>query len=178
MKNGNTTILIDLDKSSKWELEYIKQILCNIEMMFNDFSLGIAHEVINPYLFDLLETQKGGMDIDGDESKLGRKLIFDCVSECMDLRCTQYAGGGRIAWAKGVSMVRRKERLAEEVHREISGWRGMGNCMVDELVDKDMSSQHGRWSNFEVDEFTLGAEVEGQILNSLISELVVDILQC
>ncbi|TXG71634.1 hypothetical protein EZV62_000213 [Acer yangbiense] len=177
IKNANTTILIDLDRSTKWELEYIKQILCNAELMFKDFVLGRAREIVNPYLFDLLETRKGGMEIDGDESRLSRKVLFDCVNECMDLRCRRYAGGGCRTLAKGVAMVRRREGLAEEVHREISGWRGMGDCMVDELVDKDMSSQHGRWLDFEVDEFALGVEVEGQIFNSLIDEMVADILQ-
>ncbi|KAK1591176.1 hypothetical protein Q3G72_003422 [Acer saccharum] len=177
IKNANTTILIDLDRSTKWELEYIKQILCNAELMFKDFVLGRAREIVNPYLFDLLETRKGGMEIDGDESRLSRKVLFDCVNECMDLRCRRYAGGGCRTLAKGVAMVRRREGLAEEVHREISGWRGMGDCMVDELVDKDMSSQHGRWLDFEVDEFALGVEVEGQIFSSLIDEMVADILQ-
>ncbi|KAL5782191.1 hypothetical protein ACOSP7_007220 [Xanthoceras sorbifolium] len=177
IKNANTTILIDLDRSTKWELEYIKKILCNVELMFKDFALGRAREIINPYLFDLLETRKGGMEIDGDESRLSRKVLFDCVSECMDLRCRQYVGGGCRTWAKGVAMVRRKEWLAEEVHREISGWRGMGDCMVDELVEKDMSSQHGRWLDFEVDESALAVEIEGRIFNSLIDEMVADSLQ-
>jgi hypothetical protein len=48
--------------------------------------------------------------------------------------------------------------------------------MVDELVDKDMSSQYGRWLDFEIDAFAFGVEVESQIFNSLVNEVVADIL--
>lgn len=49
--------------------------------------------------------------------------------------------------------------------------------MVDELVDKDMGSQYGRWLNFDVDAFELGAEAGDQILNSLVDDVLSDILQ-
>lgn len=176
-KNGSAIMVTDLAGSAKWELEYVNQILCNVELMFKDFALGRAREIINPYLFDLLENRKPGLESDGDESRQSRKVLFDCVSEFMDIRCRRYVGGGCRTWAKGVAMVRRKEWLAEEVYREISGWGSMGDCMVDELVDKDMSSQYGRWLDFEVDAFALGVEVEGQIFKSLVDEVIADILQ-
>ncbi|XP_034680359.1 uncharacterized protein LOC117910395 isoform X1 [Vitis riparia] len=165
-----------LVRSTKWELEYVKEILCNIELMFKDFALGRAREIINPHLFHQLENRKGGLEIDGDESRLNRKVLFDCVSECLDLRCRRYVGGGCKTWAKGVTMVRRKEWLSEEVYKEISGWRSMGDCMVDELVDKDMSSQYGRWLDFEVETFELGVEIESLLFTSLVDEIVADIL--
>ncbi|KAA8527400.1 hypothetical protein F0562_034885 [Nyssa sinensis] len=164
--------------STTWELEYVKEILCNLELMFKDFALGRAREIINPHLFVQLESRRRGvLDSHGDDPKLKRKVLFDCVSECMDLRCRRYVGGGSRRWAKGLSVVRRKEQLAEEVYKEISGWRGMGDCMVDELVDKDMSSQYGKWLDFEVEAFELGVEIESRILNSLVDEVVADVLQ-
>ncbi|KAK9287681.1 hypothetical protein L1049_016119 [Liquidambar formosana] len=176
-KHATTFIAGDYSvTSTKWELEYVKEILCNVELMFKDFALGRAREIINPHLFDQLESRKGGLESDGEESRLRRKVIFDCVGECLDLRCRGYVGGGCRMWAKGMAMVRRKEWLAEEVYKEISGWRGMGDCMVDELVDKDMSSQHGRWVDFEVEAFVLGVEIEVRIFNSLVDEVVADIL--
>lgn len=174
---ATTRIVSKLPGPAKWETEYIKQILCNMELMFKDFSLGQSCEVINPHLFDLLENRKPGSKSDATDSKLSRKVLFDCVSECMGIRCTRFVGGGYKTWMKGVAMVRRKDRLSEEVYKEISGWNGMGDCMVDELVDKDMSSQYGRWQDFEVDAFELGVEIQGQILNSLVEEVVEDILQ-
>lgn len=172
-KHANT--LTDLVRSTDWEMAYVKRIIFNLELMFQDFALGRAGEIINPRLFDQLERRKGGLESDVIEARLGQKVLFDCVSECLDIRCRRYVGGGYKTWAKGVTMVKRKEWLAEEVSKEISAWRGMGDCMVDELVDKDMSSQYGRWLDFEVDAFVFGAEVEGQIFNSLVDEVVADI---
>lgn len=163
-------------RSTIWELEYVKEILCNVELMFKDFALGRASEIINPHLFDQLENRKGGLEIDGDQCRLNRKVLFDCVSECLDLRCRRYVGGGCKTWEKGVAMVRRKEWLSEEVYKETSSWRSLGECMVDELVDKDMSSQYGKWLDFEVEAFELGAVIENQIFTSLVDEIVADSL--
>lgn len=171
-----TLLTIDNKRSSSWEFEYVKKILCNIEFMFMDFALGRAHEIVNPYLFIQLESPRGRMESIGSEPSHTRKLLFDSVSECLDLRYRRYANGGCKAWAKGVAMTRRKDRLAEEILKEISEWTGMGDCMVDELVDKDMSSQHGRWLDFEADAFSLGVEIEAEICSSLIDEVVADIL--
>ncbi|KAE8708813.1 protein FAR1-RELATED SEQUENCE 11-like [Hibiscus syriacus] len=162
-------------KSANWELEYVNLILCNMELMFKDFALNRACETINPRLFDQLESRRGGFRSDGGgESRLERKVLFDSVSECIDLRCRQYVGGGYKMWTKGMMILRRNERLAEEVYNEICRWRGMGDCMVDELVDKDMSSQHGKWLDFEVDALVLGVDIEGQILNALVDEVITE----
>ncbi|XVF66155.1 hypothetical protein PTKIN_Ptkin10aG0012500 [Pterospermum kingtungense] len=173
----NVVVMSDSMISVNWELEYVKLILCNVDLQFKDFALGRAREIINPYLFDQLECQRGGFGNNSEESRLERKMLFDSVSECLDLRCKQYVGGGRRTWAKGMAILRRNEWLAEEVYKEISGWRGLGDCMVDELVDKDMSSQYGKWVDFEVDAFALGADIEGRILNTLVDEVVAEILQ-
>ncbi|XP_068327799.1 uncharacterized protein [Pyrus communis] len=164
-------------RSNEWELEYIKETLCNVELMFQDFTLGRARKIINPHLFNLLECRRGQFEIDGGESRVRRKELFDCTSECLDLKCRRYVGGGYSAWVKGVAMVRRKASLAEEVYKELSCWKGMWECMVDELVGKDMSSPYGRWLDFETDAFALGVDVEGQIFDSLVDEVVADMLQ-
>lgn len=155
--------------SAKWEREYVKRILCNTEEMFMDVSTGQKSEIIDLHLFYQLESKKG-------ELNLQRKVLFDCVGECMDMRFQQYVGGGYKAWEKGLSTARRKGWLAEEIHREISSWETMGDCMVDELVDKDMSSHCGRWLDYSVEAAELGVEIEHRILNSLLNEVISDIL--
>lgn len=173
---SQTGIAKDSLKSSAWELGYVKDILSNVELMFKDYATGRTREIVNPHLFDQMERRRGGLGARKDEFRLKRKMLFDCVSECLDLRCQRFVGGGSETWAKGTATVKRKDRLAEEVYKEIQGWRSLGNNMVDELVDKDMSSKYGRWLDYEVDEFMLGVEVEGQILDSLVMEIVADIL--
>ncbi|CAN4106363.1 unnamed protein product [Withania somnifera] len=172
-KHLNNVCMIDPGKSPNWELEYVKDILCNIGSMFMDFKVGRSQVIISPCLFKQLERING---YGHDELKQRRKVLFDCVSECLDLRCRRYVEGGYDTWSKGLLVVKNKERLAEEVYREITGWSGMGNRMVDELVDKDMSSYFGRWLNYVVEAFELGAQIEKRLLNSLIDEVVADIL--
>ncbi|CAA2984108.1 Hypothetical predicted protein [Olea europaea subsp. europaea] len=167
---------IDSGKSTGWELEYVKEILCNIELMFKDYALGRAREVINPHHFNQLESRKLCFNGHGFEAKISRKALFDCVTECLDLRFRRYISGGCKIWTEGFSVVRRKDRLAEEVYNEISSWSCMKDSMVDELVDKDMSSKHKRWLDFDIEAFELGILIEDRILTSLLDEVVDDIL--
>ena len=177
-KHANMLAVTGLVRSKKWEVQYVKKILCNLELKFQELALGRASVIINPHLFHQLEREKNMLESDGgDEARLERKVLFDCASECLDLRCRRYVGGGYKAWVKGTTMVRRKEWLAEDIYKEISEWNRMGDCMVDELVDKDMSSQYGRWLDFEVDAYALGVEFERQIFNSLVNEVVADIFR-
>ncbi|OVA16827.1 protein of unknown function DUF4378 [Macleaya cordata] len=158
-KHTMTFGITDYTRSDEWELEYVREVLCNAELMFKDFTLGRAREIINPHLFDQLENRKSWSRSFHEEEKdcrLRRKMLFDCVGECLDLRCRRYVGGGSGKWEKGLAMVSRKDRLADEVYKEITGWRSMGDWMLDEVVDKDMSTQYGRWLEFEIEEFEIG----------------------
>ncbi|KAK4405498.1 hypothetical protein Sango_0556300 [Sesamum angolense] len=177
LKRQETTLTLPYrGKLGGWELKYVKEMVSNIELMFKDYALGRACEIINPRLFDQLESRKGHFNGCGVVARINRKLMFDCVSECLDLRCRLYVAGGSKLWDKGLQVVKRKEKLAEDVHKEISRWSCMGDFMVDELVDNDMSSQHGRWLDYETEAFELGIQIESTILDSLIDEVVTDIL--
>ncbi|XP_073053367.1 uncharacterized protein [Primulina eburnea] len=165
------------EKPMKWELAYIKDIICNLDQSFTDYALGRARMIINPRLFDQMERQKRFLNgPSGPIPETNRRVLFHCVSECLELKCRQYIVGGSKQWIKGLSWVRRKERLAEEIYDEISGWVAIGDSLVDELVDKDMSSKHGRWLDFETEAFELGTQIQSRILNSLMDEVVADIL--
>ncbi|GER46874.1 phosphatidylinositolN-acetyglucosaminlytransferase subunit P-related [Striga asiatica] len=165
------------NKSRNLELLYIKKLLSNIEPMFKDYALGKTSEIINPHVFKQPENREEGHS-HGVESipRLDRRLMFDCVNECLDLRCGRFAKGGYKLWAKGTLVVKRNEVLAENVYRDISCWGSMGHFMVDEIVGKDMSSKNGSWLDHEVDVFALGIQIESWVLSSLIDEVVDDIL--
>ncbi|XP_019180133.1 PREDICTED: uncharacterized protein LOC109175333 [Ipomoea nil] len=172
---SSTSSVIEYGKSPEWGLEYVKEILGNIDLMFEGFATGRDSKIINPRLFDQLESRKVANGW-GREQKLQRKVVFDCVSECLESMCTSYVGGGYDMWVKGVAVITRKERLAEEVYREVSGWSCMRDSMVDELVDKDMSTHRGKWMDFEIEAFELGLQVENRLLNSLLDEVISDLL--
>ncbi|GFP99632.1 hypothetical protein PHJA_002107300 [Phtheirospermum japonicum] len=152
------------------ELNYVKKLLNNIEPMFNDYATGKSSQIIKPRLFNQLENRKENI------SRINRRLMFDCVNECLDVRCGQYAKGGYKLWDKGVRTVRRRDKLADDVYKEICGWGAMGHFMVDEIVEDDMSSKNGRWVDYDVEAFELGMLIESRVLSSLIDEVVDDIL--
>ncbi|XP_031269437.1 uncharacterized protein LOC116127922 [Pistacia vera] len=166
---------VDAEESSSWELDYMREILDNSELMVNEFALGQTDQVITPNLFNQLENQKNKMGSNGDEfCQLGRKVLFDYVRECLDFKGLQLFVGSCKGWSKCVTPFQRKDWLAEELYKGIRGWNNMGDLMVDELVDKDMSSQYGKWIDFEIEALEEGTEMENNILTSLVDELVSD----
>ncbi|KDP23410.1 hypothetical protein JCGZ_23243 [Jatropha curcas] len=168
----------EFNESNDWELDYVRDVLNNTELKLKDFALDQTPNVITPNVFFLLENQRNRTKRNEEEySKLERKILFDCVSERLDLICKQTFVGSCNSLAKLCTLFQRKGWwLAEEIHREILGWKGMGDLMVDELVDRDMSTQNGKWLDFNIEAFEEGVEIEREILTSLVDELVSDLL--
>ncbi|KAL5565924.1 hypothetical protein UlMin_029088 [Ulmus minor] len=166
--------LTDLDKQSNWELEYVRNILSNAELALENFAFDDADKVIAPNLFDRMENEENGRETNGEDcSKLGRKVLFDCVKESLDSRCGQMFVGSCSRLAR---LCPRKEWLAEELCDEISVWKSMSDLMLDELVDMEMSTRRGRWLEFDNEAFEEGVEIEKVILTSLINEFIVDLM--
>ncbi|MCD7446485.1 hypothetical protein HAX54_007799 [Datura stramonium] len=160
-----------------WEFRYIRDIIRISDLVMEDFVLGEAQSIIALDLFDQLENQKTRTNKDAEEQlKIRRRVLFYSVVECLEFRCRQSSGGSFEAWAKWTTLVQRKEWLAEEVYREIAGWTSMEELMVDEVVDKDMSTQHGKWTDFSFEAFEEGVDIEKGILSSLMDELIHDLM--
>ncbi|CAL2269029.1 unnamed protein product [Prunus armeniaca] len=156
-----------LNRTNNWELEYVRYILSNVDLEMEDFALGDAQTVITPSLFYHLGDQE-------EYPKLQRKIVFDCVNESLQFRCEQFFVGSHKAWDKWAALSQRNGWLAEELYKDILGWKNMAELHVDELVDKDMSTQRGRWLDFDIETFEEGLEIEKEILSSLVDELVSD----
>ncbi|CAN4110983.1 unnamed protein product [Withania somnifera] len=167
----------NFNESPYWELRYIRDIIKRSDFVLEDFMLGEAQSIISIDLFDQLENQKTRTNKNVEEQlKIRKQVLFDSVVECLEFRCKQSSGGSFEAWAKWKMLVQRKEWLAEEVYREIAGWTSMEDLMVDEVVDKDMSTQHGKWTDFSCEAFEEGVDIEKGILSSLIDELIHDLM--
>lgn len=161
--------------SSNWELEYLRFILSNVELASESFALGNTEKIIAPNLFDIWENQQNTRERKGEEClKLQRRVMFDYVDESLNMRCRQINVG---VWAGWPALYQRKDRLAQELYKEIMGWKSMGELKVDELVERDMSTQYGKWLDFELEAFEEGIEIEKGILTSLLDELVSDLLK-
>lgn len=161
-------------------MEYIREMLSVAKLNHKNFAAEYSNETLNPLLFDQLETKTSQSifadDSDKGERRLNRKAMFDCVKECLDLESQCYFNTADYKmWKKGMMMF--VGDFADVLYKKVSGWSSMGDCMVDELVDKDMSSHFGRWVNFETDVFETGVEVEDEILGSLIDEVIAEQLK-
>ncbi|KAK6121092.1 hypothetical protein DH2020_045185 [Rehmannia glutinosa] len=165
----------DSNDSTSWELQYIRDILHNADLMFEEFALGLAYNVIAPEIFHRLEKnrQMESNKFTGEQLKLERKVLFDCVCECMEVRCHRLLAGSKVS-AKQATLLHERQWLAEQVYREISSWTNSEEVMADEVVDKDMSRTNGKWVDFEIEAFEEAVEIENGILTSLVDELIDD----
>ncbi|CAI9103499.1 OLC1v1001994C1 [Oldenlandia corymbosa var. corymbosa] len=164
-------------ESPNWEFEYVRHVLVNTDLMLQEFALGEAHKILPPDLFVHFGDEKLGSNRNSEENfKVVRKLLFDYVEESLEQKCARLLSGSWKSWAKLTNSFQRKDWLAEGLCREISGWTSMEDFMVDELVDKDMSSHLGKWVDFETEAFEEGVDIEKGILSCLVDELVDDFL--
>ncbi|XP_045797169.1 uncharacterized protein LOC123891334 isoform X1 [Trifolium pratense] len=159
------------------ELEYVKDILSNAELMEEELMVGETNNIIMPTLFELLENKKTGVKSYEEYSKLERKAIFDCVREFLELRCRQVFVSWYKAWPRYVESVSMRKRcLAEEVYKDMLEIRSMEeDVVVDEIVSKDMNTPLGRWLDFDIEVSENGLELELDIVTYLIDELVYDL---
>ncbi|GAA0141035.1 transferase [Lithospermum erythrorhizon] len=176
MATDNTSSFTTSKGPYHWELEYIKSIINNADLMLEEFALGHVHRVMDPNIFDNLESHiiesKKNLE---EQFRVARRALFDCVEECLQSRCKRNFCGSFRAWSKWMVVFQRSDHLAEDLYREIFSLTNMAELMVDELVDKDMSNHDGRWVEFESETFEEGIEIENEILTSLVDEVLGDI---
>ncbi|XP_042468012.1 uncharacterized protein LOC122051121 [Zingiber officinale] len=167
--------------SSSKELEYVNEIIINTGFMFEDLipcPVDHSFEILDPILFDKLEETRTSTPNEAEEKRLRmrRKILFDSVNECLDRKCSQYFRAGFWSWSKGVLAVAAKN-LGDELYKEISGWSSsVGDWLVDELVNGDMSSHLGAWAQYEIEAFEAGVEIESVLFNSLVEEVAAGFL--
>lgn len=178
----DTSDISDVTQCSKrsrhTELEYIADVLSNVNLTTDELgSLFVNQDIsaLDPLLFEKMENMHVYTQGKEPFCRRGyRRLLFDCVNECLETRRMTYFQAGYAAWSKGAATLSRG--IEAEVCNEITSWKSMGDWMEDELVDKDMSSGLGTWVDFRVEEFEAGEEVESHILSSLLDEVIGDMV--
>lgn len=168
-ESHQTLDVTDSAATLDWELEYITEILNSGQLMFQDFALGTTPEefLLPSSLFDEMERSRGA----ATAMKIERKALFDCVNQCLAVNFERMMIGGR---CKGM-MISGGILLAEELNREVKGLKKMREMMIDELVDHDMSCFEGKWIGYEREMFEEGIDIEGDIVSTLVDDLVSDL---
>lgn len=155
-----------------WELEYINEIFGSDQLMVKEFALGMAADILPASLFDEMEGRG-----EATAAKTKRKILFDFVNKCLALKCEQmFMGSCRGLLGKSGFLFEERDWLAKELNREIHGLKKMREMMMDELVDRDMSSFEGSWLDFEKETYEEGIDIEGEIVSTLVDDLVNDLV--
>ncbi|CAA7017159.1 unnamed protein product [Microthlaspi erraticum] len=154
-----------------WELEYISEILSSDQLMVKEFALGMATDILPASLFDELEGRG-----EATAAKLKRKTLFDFVNQSLGVKCEQMFMGSCRGLSAKSGIFEQRDWLAEELNREIHGLKKMREMMMDELVDNYMSSSEGRWLDFERETYEEGIDIEGEIVSTLVDDLVNDLV--
>ncbi|KAF3535176.1 hypothetical protein F2Q69_00024928 [Brassica cretica] len=158
-------------KRLDWEVEYICEIIGSDQLMVKEFALGMDTDILPASLFKELEGC--GEPEAAAAAKLKRKTLFDFVNKSLAVKCEQmFRGSCRgILWREGI-LFEHRDWLAEELNREIHGLKKMREMMMDELVEKEMSSLKGSWLDFERETYEEGVDIEGEMVSKLVDDLV------
>ncbi|KAI4378070.1 hypothetical protein MLD38_015607 [Melastoma candidum] len=159
--------------SRNWELAYIEDIIRYFGSILPEVLLTPRNECELPSHYGELEDQMYRMGEYEHKRRDRCKLLFDCAAEHVDSRCRQIFNGTDRSWEECGRMFKRKTWFVDEVYGEISR-RGIGDMLVDELVDADMGSRHGKWIEFNAEIYEEGVTIGKEILVSLIDELATD----
>ncbi|XP_015582178.2 uncharacterized protein LOC8269347 [Ricinus communis] len=171
-------------------LTYVREVILNAELLFGSAapqnSDRMKSSFIGPFLLNELETLAGTMwtnfnCLSGfEESKEGsevRRFLFDSVIECLDSKYSRYCNSGYKAWRRVPSCMK-AEILIEEVGKEIRRWTDMAGMIPDEIIEWEMSHALGKWTDFEIETFETGADIDWDILQVLVDEIVIDFWNC
>ncbi|KDP32965.1 hypothetical protein JCGZ_12996 [Jatropha curcas] len=167
-------------------LQSIK-VMLDAELLFrstSSFNLDrMKSFLISPFLFNELETLAGVMwknfNLGLEELKEGskdsqvRRFLFDCVVECLDSEYSRYCNNGFKAW-RSAPVCTNAEMLIEEVGKEVRRWTSLAGMIPDEIIEWEMSHSLGKWTDFEIEAFEIGAQIDWDILQVLVDEIVVD----
>jgi hypothetical protein len=112
---------------------------------------------------------------DSKSRNMIKGFVFDCVMEYLESNCWQYFYTGFKAWMK-LPLCVKAETLAQEVKREVNKWVCMVGMVPDEIIEWEMSHSLGKWNDFDIEAFEAGGDIDGDILHSLVEEVVQDLV--
>ncbi|XWS36921.1 hypothetical protein CRYUN_Cryun20dG0126700 [Craigia yunnanensis] len=66
--------------------------------------------------------------------------------------------------------------LIRDVVEEVTRWTKLAWMVPDELIEWEMSYSLGKWTDFDIEAYETGAEMDWDILQNLVEEIVVDLI--
>lgn len=171
------------------KLTHANEVILKAELLFGDVT---QHKMdvmkglfISPLLLDL-ETIASSMMKNFDvlssswDTKEGTKIsefLFDCVIEHLDSKYGRYCNSGFRFWEK-LPLCMNRKLMIQEVEDEMQKWTDLAGMIPDEMIEWDMNHALGKWTDFNIEAFEAGSEIDGDILQNLVNEVVVDLCEC
>ncbi|KAK9683193.1 hypothetical protein RND81_10G122300 [Saponaria officinalis] len=166
--------------------DYMQEIVLNAELLFgNAANLHSSSRFIDflfgPFL-DELETLviaawKNsiilGIEVKKEENPL-RRFLLDCLVESLDVKYSRYINSGFRTWSRLPKTVN-ADVLIKEFDEEVRKWISFAGKTPDEIIEREMGSSLGKWTDFELEAFENGVEINQEIVQSLVDEIVTDL---
>lgn len=165
------------------KLNHVWEVVSNTELVFGNLMLyeaGAKGGSLVEALLQNLECLAGspwqqprcnsGFTESTKRNRL-RGWLFDCVIEFLDSKCSCYYKSGFRAWDKLLVSLG-IEKWTREVYNEIRRWSGLTGRTVDEMIEREMSSSLGKWTNFDIETYETGKVVAEDIFQVLLDELM------
>lgn len=145
------------------------QVLCSRPgNLFDRFDENLA---IDPSLFDRLESDDNSEQDTGTGFwRCNRKLLFDSTNEAVSLKL----GKPQLWLLQGPRVT--DEKLVEEVYTKILEWQELPSYSISGLIEKDMGSRVGKWSDFSEEVAEVGLEVECMVWKAILEDVVLDLI--
>lgn len=172
------------------KLYHAKEVILNAEMLFGTATLRNLDEMkgllVSPCLLDELEAFSSDVWTNSDgfnglehtkEGKNLRGFLFDCVIECLDSKYGRYCNSGFKGWSR-LPLGMNRKMLILKVGEEVRRWTDLVGMVPDEIIEWEMSHSLGKWTDFDIEAFEIGADIDEDILKILVEEIVMDLLEC
>ncbi|KAM2155296.1 hypothetical protein ACFX1Q_047019 [Malus domestica] len=174
------------ERLSGGKLTNANEVILNAELLFGDVTLHNKGNImeglfVSPLLLDL-ETIAGTMmtKFHVYSSFRGVKelteFLFGFVVEYLESKYDRYCNSGFRFWKKLPAGMNHK-LMIQEVREEIQKWTDLAGMIPDELIEWDISHSLGKWTDFNIEAFEVGSEIDGDILQSLVNEVVIDLCE-
>lgn len=151
------------------KLTHAKEVILNAILLF-----GMKDFLIGSLFLDKLGTSNSFLSLDEIELK---RFLFDSMIECLDSKYARYGNCGFKAWTR-LPLCMNTDILIGEVDEEVRRWSNLTGKLTDEIIEWEMSHSLGKWMDFEIEGFEIGAEIGGDILQKLVDEIVLDLSEC
>lgn len=166
------------------KLDYVQEVVLYTEMVFGTAGIhgssSFVSFLIGPFLDELENLVKAawkntvilGFEVRKEENPI-RRFLFDSVIECLDVKYNRHTNCGYRAWIR-LPKCMNLDILIQLFDQEMRKWISVSGRSPDELIEGDMSTSLGKWTDFEIEAFETGAEISHNIVESLVDEMVVD----